>query len=548
MRRATVIAQLAIVLAIVAAAPGAPAAAAEWHSEQPTAAGIGVPVPLGPVGDIEFWAPNRGVLITAGNEGMPAGVYAYDGIGWHLYSTVCGGHDGRIVWTGPTEFWTVSDYATKQEGVEDERLEQRRTLCHFRDGQVVASHAEPFGTAETYLPMSAAACAGPSDCWFAGERLPGDPNVGAFHLHWDGASLTSIPSLTEAEPELSDPGRSVEDLVFFQGGLFESVRVDEGDQAPGETESSLIHRIEPSSAQPFVPLFPTYGPGASADTVFGGLRFTADGSELWALAGSDRPEGLTAFHYAGGGFVQIPLTQPDPPLLKEKDSVEGVAAEPGSDRVWVGLCHVDDFCSPTYGGRARLISIRGDGSVGPEVALPASSEELNNKGFAGPIACPAAGQCWMATSMGWLFHLGGSLPQDTDPAMHQLISSRPCDNSCRSIPPVGIPVDDSGELAAGVNPELPPIEKRPKPPKPARPIAFKVKQRVVDGTILQLSFTLRTRAHVQLLAKRGGRTVAKTPSLTMDRGRHRLRLRLDPKRWPTDLKFKVRAAGRRSGK
>ena len=45
------------------------------------------PLPVGYVGDIEFWAPNRGVLITAGNSVVPAGLYAYDGVNWHQLST-----------------------------------------------------------------------------------------------------------------------------------------------------------------------------------------------------------------------------------------------------------------------------------------------------------------------------------------------------------------------------------------------------------------------------------------------------------------------------
>src|SRR6202043_2548979 len=60
---------------------------------------------LGKIGDIEFWAPNRGVLITAGNPPTVApGVWAFNGQSWHQLSTVCGGADGRIAWAGPDEF------------------------------------------------------------------------------------------------------------------------------------------------------------------------------------------------------------------------------------------------------------------------------------------------------------------------------------------------------------------------------------------------------------------------------------------------------------
>src|SRR6478752_7112036 len=118
-----------LLLAAIAGVPAA-AVAQEWRSAQPVAAEIG---------DIEFWAPNRGMLITAGNGGVPAGLFAYDGSGWYRYSTVCGGLGGRIAWAGPREFWTISD---QQSGQETGKAPPRHiSLCHFRDGAVVGSYA-----------------------------------------------------------------------------------------------------------------------------------------------------------------------------------------------------------------------------------------------------------------------------------------------------------------------------------------------------------------------------------------------------------------------
>ncbi len=91
------------------------------------------PVPIGYVGDIEFWHPNRGLLITAGNGVVPEGLYAYDGVTWHQLSTVCGGTDGRIAWAGPDDFWTIADQRPGQVlpngGV---GALQDVSLCHFR--------------------------------------------------------------------------------------------------------------------------------------------------------------------------------------------------------------------------------------------------------------------------------------------------------------------------------------------------------------------------------------------------------------------------------
>jgi hypothetical protein len=522
---------LLLLLALSAALPVALASAASWHSEQPPAAGLGVPANLGQIGDIEFWAPNRGVLITAGNGGNPAGVFAYDGTGWSRYSTVCGGHEGRIAWAGPTEFWTISDQPSGQ--ATGQRPPEHISLCHFKDGQVVASYAEPLGVPGSYLPMNAAACGGPGDCWFAGDRLPGTANVGAFHLHWNGTTMTPVPSLTEPQPQIADPGRAVGSLAYSGGSLYESVAVREGDVAPEEPEGepSLFHRIA-GGASPFEPL-------ATPPISFGSARATAedmqpfrltgaDGS-LWAVAGSATGRGkVTVLRLLGGSFEQLPLLDPEG-VFQAGDRSGGAAAEPGGEAVWVGFGHLGD--EPP--APARLVRIHGDGSVEPPVLLPAEGEGIARKGEAGPIACPATEQCWMATSEGWLFHLGPSLPRDTEPAMHALIEYRPPDDSLPSVPPISVPEDNSGASAAAAAEEELPEAIFPEGRK-ARSLLARVKQKLV-GHVLELSFLLRARAHVQLLARRKGAVVAKTPRYTFAKGRHEVRLRLDPKRWPTKL-------------
>ena len=150
---------VALVLALVfSAAPVAPAfaqGAATWElapqppPQPPTGvAGSSTPIALGRIGDIEFWAPNRGLLITAGNPPtIPAGVWAYNGEAWHELANVCGASDGRIAWAGPDEFWTVSDGRPGQtvesaENPEPPPLEDN-TLCHFAGGQIVGSVRAP---------------------------------------------------------------------------------------------------------------------------------------------------------------------------------------------------------------------------------------------------------------------------------------------------------------------------------------------------------------------------------------------------------------------
>ncbi len=539
-----------LLLVLVAALASAPSASAdEWHSQQPLTEGVRAE--LGEVGDVEFWAPNRGVLITAGNGGVGAGIFAYDGNGWYRYASVCGGHEGRIAWAGPDEFWTISDQPVGQ-GT-GQAPAQHISLCHFKDGQVVASYAEPLGLAGSYLPMNAAACAGPNDCWFAGERLPGLINDGAFHLHWDGASLTAIPSLTQNEPQIDDPGRTVTGLSLFAGALFEGVRAQEGDVAPDEeAEPSLLHRVDPGSPNPFqsaeveAPIEYEFGTAAQLE----GFHFSADGeSALWAVSGAKETPGLmTVLRKAGAGpFAQIHLVDPEG-VLEFGDGLAGLAAEPGSEYAWLAFRGEGEHEVASH--QARLTRVHADGTVDPEIRLPAEGEGLSAHGPAGPIACPAAEQCWLATERGWLFHLGADPAPNADPAMHALITFRPPDDSLPFVPPVDLPEDDSGAASpfeykgAGEEPEKEPERRLPR----SKPLLAKLHQQVIGGKVLELTFVLRAKAHVRLVAKRKQRVVAETPRYTMGSGPRRLRLRLDPDRWPTKLDLQVHPVGKKRAK
>jgi hypothetical protein len=529
-------------VALIMAALGACAARAEgWRSAQPPPppppegeSAVGVPVALGHIGQISFWAPNRGLLITAGTETVPAGLYYYNGVLWRELSTVCGGADGRIAWAGPDDFWTISDQQAGQQLATNSE-QQDRSLCHFENGRVVASYAEPLGVPDSYQRMDAAACSEPNDCWFGGERLPVGVNSGAFHLHWNGHTLTPVPSLQSAEPALEDPAQNVTDIAFYRGHFYESV-LNEG----GEGASPFpLHKIVEAASNPFVPLLPE-GPPAQAPTrpeerePFtykgpGALRFSADARGLWAIAGEGPP--ILLLLGASGQFQQAPLGN----LGGE---VAGIAAEPGGEDAWVSLR------GEGSGGAASLAQIQADGSVVATAQLPEGRELASARGTAGAIACPAPEDCWLATSEGWLFHLGGSQPEDDDPNFQSLITYRPPDASIPfAAPEEEFPEDDSG---AQVAPSLPSEVKAPPSPAVPRahePLFSRVHSRLLDGTTLALTFTLATRSHVRLLAQRHRRTVAATPRRVLPRGRHTLKLRLSRRAWPTRLDLQVNAIG-----
>ena len=171
---------LAGALACACALPAVSVAAeggegAVWRLEQPSppkappgTPELSLPIGLGQIGDIEFWEPNRGLLITHGNgKAIPPGVWAYDGVEWREIAEVCGASEGSIAWAGPDEFWTVSDgrpgQVSESSGTQFERqvpLEDN-TLCHFAGGSVVGSYAHPAGEADSYQAMHAAACIPP---------------------------------------------------------------------------------------------------------------------------------------------------------------------------------------------------------------------------------------------------------------------------------------------------------------------------------------------------------------------------------------------------
>jgi len=97
-------------VALVAFAPSE-ADAATWRLEQPAPpAGSPYKVPLGRPGDLQCWTSNRCLLAVEGNAVVRTGLYVYDGAEWRPLATVCGGpaDTTRIVWAGPTEFWTIT--------------------------------------------------------------------------------------------------------------------------------------------------------------------------------------------------------------------------------------------------------------------------------------------------------------------------------------------------------------------------------------------------------------------------------------------------------
>ncbi len=602
---AAMFAALFLLVAGHAARASATDAGASWRFEPVSAPPPppGVPpasysVPLGPVGDIEFWQPNRGLLITGGDAGsvgcaaasaaVPCGVWAYNGVGWHELSTVCGGAHGRIAWAGPDEFWTISDQRPGQldpEGANYENL----SLCHFQNGQVVGSYAMPLGQPFSYQQMSSAACLSPGNCWFGGEiGQPPNPNSGAFHLHWDGQNVT-----VEYSPE----DHAIASMALAnQGILLESVQLELKDlYTPTEDESHppLLHQLAPPGSSAFFhdlaipdpscssgacPPLPDYGLDSTerpvAPVTLGGLLLSSDYTpsqsnpgppQVWAVTGPNgtppppeqsslgagHPMALRyAFDTSTGQFDWHQVIGGEDPggdsPFQPGEEPSAVAAEPGAAAAWMTVIHrsaggtVEDLDGQAHVDRVAIDPASGLATVTEQDVL-GSAQGVGLRGNAGPIACPAPHECWLATDQGYLFHLtnGSVLAPDTDPNFAGVITYRPSDAGVPQLPPITPPEDDS--LANQIAPP-------PPPPPPVQttvttrtgPLILDMRSRMIHGTTLELTFKLVASAHVQLLASRGKHVVASTRRQTLRAGRRKLTLKLDPRRWPTKLDLKAK--------
>jgi hypothetical protein len=540
------------------------------------------PVPLGHIGEISFWAPNHGLLITGGsgsscaesaNALIPCGLFAYNGTGWHLLSTVCGGAEGRIAWAGPDEFWTIADQRPGQ-AVLSAGGYGNISLCHFAVGeeggrqalQVVGSYALPLEQPDSYLPMDAAACLSPEDCWFGGQ-LGRAPNRGAFHLHWDGSSISVVYS-----PQV----HAIASMAVYRPGvLFESVALGPLDSYSGEDPAHpyLLHQLDAAGSDEqiagvlmpnaacatltFCPPLPDYGFDAKGEAVapgtLTGLSLASDylpgvpepaHPQLWAVAGAVRKpetkpgEGVAhpiVLRYSEGAWTQV-VGGPDPggdDPFGTAEQPDGVAPEPGVAAAWVTLA---PYPGSTAQNEAHVAHVSAAGKISEEAL--GSAQGVGARGPAGAIACPAPEDCWLATTHGWLFHYTNSHepPPDEDPDFAGVVTFRPADGGVPVLPSIEPPPDDS--LAN----QLPP----PPPPPPAaqpqqtlqrKPLVTDMRARVTRSHTLELSFRLTVKAHVQLLANHGRSQVARTPRETLRAGRHVLALQLDPKRWPTKLKL-----------
>jgi hypothetical protein len=531
------LAGVAVVAALAFAGAGTAHAEATWRLEQPAPpAGTPYKVPLGIPDDMEFYAPNEGLLSVEGNAVISGGLYFWNGRDWHQLSTVCGGAGevSRIAWASADEFWVITEPSEPRSG-------SGLGLCRFEDGVVVGSYSTPFQSPEPFRPMDAAACSGPDDCWFGGvgSEDPSGQHIGAFHLHWDGTNLTS-----SYQPQ----GRGVSGMAYFDGKFYESTLV--GAQAGDTTDPVSLASPEPLGpvlihelvGQTFmgVNFLPDDYPGVPREGVEL-LSAKADGGELWfsgggAASGPDAPkEGVVAsppvaVRYSESFFDQVPI---ETALFGSEERFVDVAPVPGAAGAWVADQPYSERRSTT--AKAKVALIQADGGTTLDT-LPSSGA---GRGSAQLVAATGPEEAWMATSAGWLFHYtsGAVLPEDNDPSWAGTITVRPNESVEQFV--ADTPPPDDSQLFAP-----PPVAVETKTTSepvpeviPALLKNIKVSRRQLTVTI---SFQLTRPADVQLLAKLHGKVIARTPDKRLEPGKRKLELSFERKRWPDALSFKTK--------
>ncbi len=440
--------------------------------------------------------------------------------------------------------------------------------------------------------MTGGACYSPTDCWFGGSDGQ-YPNVGAFHLHWNGSTVTAV-----YEPE----DHAIVSMASFNGGIDESVQIEASDVRTEEegADPAVIHTIAPEDTEPFDnlniisqttgKLLPEYGKEVLPEALDGFDLATnapagSSATQLWAAANAiavppdnSKPTTLTVLHDVlmpspGGGeeeaWSQLAPSNEASQLHGERlagsyanewGTSGAIAPEPGSQRAWISL---------QPGGRSALVEQLEATTCEPAKGTPQpcakivatdrpleEGEDIGNLGDAGPIDCPAMHDCWMATyteaqgkQSGWLLHLTDGVPEEpnTDPLFDGadgVITYRPPDSGVPGVPFEGFGEDDSLENQQTIKaPTAPPPAKPKKPRRRVKRLVKDVKSKLLRHRTLIIDFTLTAKAHVQLVARRRAVIVAKTPRETLHPGRHSLSITLDPQRWPTKLKFEAKPIG-----
>jgi hypothetical protein len=602
-RRSPRLLVLFVAFALSLTVPASAGAVPGWSIEKLPGGGVFGGAPFGEPGDLQCWSVNRCLLMANGNQAYSNGLFVFTGdpdqggSPWRQLSTRCGATNaanGRVIWAGPSEFWTITKPSFIA-AIEPQDNRNGLALCHFNNGEIVGSYStRRAGTSDVpsrdpYQTMFSGACKAPDNCWFGGiasARPTGyssgenDPPNGSFHLHWNGASLTTVfaPSL-----------RAVSDIVADHkvgGGFAESVFAGSGPGAalgssfgtPPEYSPEQVVAPEASNAAGFDDGTLKPAPVANPDSP-GGPPLPDDATEVLALDDGLPGSGGGLLWAVGGGATAGPSRDatPNPNLPEGADdapvdrgpfaayrSSDGkwheltmpaglytpntrfvdVAAIPGTDQALVAV--LPDNSGQFIGSPSTIARIdASEATVNPSGGIvnePASAfiGEAQSQGSVQKIECVTAINCWAATTEGRLLRFSEPfqpVPPDTDPgasAFSTIITYRP-NEAIEQATSDAPPPDDS--LLFAPPPDAEPVEQVSTVGR-LKAAVRSVKSKL-HGRTLTLTFRVVRAARVTVTARRKRRVVAQVKTRLLKPGNHSVELKLNPKRWPTKLSMKV---------
>ncbi len=378
-----------------------------------------------------------------------------------MLSTVCGGAQGRIAWAGPDEFWTISDQRPGQI-VTAEAEYGRVSLCHFKERQgrgLLRDAAQPAQLLPAdecrRVPLPGKLLVRRRTRQPAQHgRLP--PALG--RPRDDGRVLARGPrSLLDGAGR---PGHAVRERLAEGRRRRRNPLRQRRPQPPRAAAPDRPARLERRLPQPADAQLrlrgerilraaarlrhrrgrPAGGTGDAGAVLALGSDYTPSRSspappQLWAVAGPyERAEAASsgagvahplALRYASrpahrryaldAGDRQRRIRRRRP--LRRRRRAAGSRARTGRAG---GVDHAAHRRRP---GARRARQRRRHRSPSSEVL--GEAQGVGRRGNAGPIACPAANDCWLATTKGWLFHYTTEseaepqLPEDTDPQLRQ---------------------------------------------------------------------------------------------------------------------------------
>jgi hypothetical protein len=502
----------------------------------------------------------------------PFGVWLFNGARWYPDPTFPGpgACPGRtVLWAGKLDYWLIGDAAFVPPGGSSP-LPAKQILCRF-DGvnlQWEALRLPPATLARITDPTSglvsggiaAGACYSWDNCWFFGSA--------GIVVHWDGTALSDASLGPSSSPWLRGDFTAAVARTDAAGNPFGFAVADTGTSGargplPPQPDGTAPPELFGSGGGPFTPL-----PFSPPTIAFPGDPFTTN---LVAVDYSPRGDGWVA----GAPARRVPsLTiQPAPLVALTQDgspapcprydagTFPSTVSAPGY--AWTSLSVVPDDGTALAGGEylekgREPVVVHAVCGRPPDVTLfrrpdplvadqshapPVPADTLSGSDTPTVVAANASNDAWTATSAG----VAGGLER---PHLYRWSDGQPPaapagdDNESRpTLFTLDAPVYVVPPAAA---PPQPPPAAAPPPaakptPKPLPPAVYGVRTKLGPKHnytyTLYVIFMVRRPVTIGVRALHGKRVVSFSGLRHFKQGTGRLALVVDPKRWPTGLRF-----------